>query len=317
MPDQPAARYAYLGPEGTFTEAALRAFVGTEQVHAEPAADVVGAIDALRDGLVDFAVVPMENSVEGGVNVTMDTLATSAEPLVIVGEVVVPVAFVLAVVPGTRREDVRTIATHPHAWAQCRGWVARELDGVAHVPATSTAAGAAILSERGREGAGFEAALCSALSAERYGLETLAEGVADNPHAVTRFVVVARPGAVPEPTGADKTTLMVHLPDNEAGALLHMLDQFAVRGVNLSRIESRPIGDSLGRYSFSMDLEGHVAEERVAATLIGLHRVCPLVRFLGSYPRWDRVAPHLAPGTHDADFVAARAWVEGLRTGRV
>jgi len=316
MPDQPVARYTYLGPEGTFTEAALRAFVGTEQVDTEPAGDVVSALEAVRGGRADFAVVPMENSVEGGVNVTMDTLAGAREPLVIVGEVVVPVAFVLAVVPGTRPEDVHWISTHPHAWAQCRGWVARELPDAAHMPATSTAAAAALLAERGRE-AGFDAALCSALSAQRYGLEALAEGVADNPHAVTRFVVVSRPGSVPEPTGADKTTLMVHLPDNEAGALLTMLEQFAVRGVNLSRIESRPIGDSLGRYSFSMDLEGHVAEERVAAALIGLHRVCPLVRFLGSYPRWDRRAPHVAPGTHDADFVAAREWVEDLRAGRV
>lgn len=317
MTEQPVARYAYLGPEGTFTEAALRAFVGAEPVETAPASDVVSAIEAVRTGQADFAVVPIENSVEGGVNVTLDTLGASREPLVIVGEVVVPVAFVLAVVPGTRLEDVRRISTHPHAWAQCRGWVARELDGAVHVPATSTAAAASLLAERGREKAGYDAALCSALSAEHYGLEALAEGVADNPHAVTRFVVVSRPGQLPEPTGADKTTLMVHLADNEAGALLTMLEQFAARGVNLSRIESRPIGDSLGRYSFSMDLEGHVADERVAAALIGLHRVCPLVRFLGSYPRWDRVAPHLAPGTHDADFVAARAWVEGLRAGRV
>lgn len=316
MSDQQLARYTYLGPEGTFTEAALRAFVGTGHVRTDPSTDVVSALDAVRGGRADFAVVPMENSVEGGVNVTLDTLASSPEPLVIVGEVVVPVAFVLAVLPGTTLDRVRRVSTHPHAWAQCRGWVGRELDGAVHVPATSTAAAAALLADRGRE-AGFDAALCSALSAERYGLEALAEGVADNPHAVTRFVVVSRPGALPEPTGADKTTLMAHLPDNEAGALLDMLEQFAVRGVNLSRIESRPIGDSLGRYSFSMDLEGHVAEERVAAALIGLHRVCPFVRFMGSYPRWDRVAPNVAPGTHDADFVAARAWVERIRTGQV
>ncbi len=316
MTDQSVARYAYLGPEGTFTEAALRSFVGAEPVDAQPVTDVVAALDAVRTGKADFAVVPMENSVEGGVNATMDTLSNSPEPLVIVGEVVVPVAFVLAVAPGTRREEIRRISTHPHAWAQCRGWVARELDGVVHVPATSTAAAAATLAELGPEKAGFEAALCSPLSAERYGLQALAEGVADNEHAVTRFVVVSRPGSLPEPTGADKTTLMVHLADNEAGALLTMLEQFATRGVNLSRIESRPIGDSLGRYSFSIDLEGHVAEERVGASLIGLHRVCPLVRFLGSYPRWDRIAPQLDPGTRDADFVAARAWVESLRAGR-
>ncbi|MFC4553649.1 prephenate dehydratase [Georgenia faecalis] len=313
MPEQPRARYAYLGPEGTFTEAALRALVGDEDVDTLPCADVVTALEKVRTGEADFAVVPIENSVEGGVNATLDTLATGA-PLVVVGEMVVPITFVLAGLPGTALADVRRVATHPHAWAQCRGWAARQLAGAVHVPATSTAAAAAHLADAGAL-AGYDAALCSPLSAERYGLEVLATGVADNPRAVTRFVLVGAPGALPDPTGADKTTLMVHLPDNEAGALLHMLDQFAVRGVNLSRIESRPIGDSLGRYSFSIDLEGHIAEERVQATLIGLHRVCPLVRFLGSYPRVDGVAHRQAPGTSDADFIAAREWVEGLLDG--
>ncbi len=313
MSEQSVARYSYLGPEGTFTEAALLAFTEGQQIDSRPCADVVAALEAVRAGDSDFAVVPIENSVEGGVNATLDALPATGVPLVIVGEVVVPVSFVLAALPGTELGDVRTVATHPHAWAQCRGWVARELHGAVHAPATSTAAAAAALAEGGS--AGDRAVLCSQLSAERYGLSVLAEGVADNAHAVTRFVVVGRPGPVPPPTGADKTTLMVHLPDNEAGALLHMLDQFAVRGVNLSRIESRPIGDSLGRYSFSIDLEGHLAEERVQATLSGLHRVCPVVRFLGSYPRWDRRSAHLAPGTHDGDFVAAREWVAGLLDG--
>ncbi|HLS48469.1 MAG TPA: prephenate dehydratase domain-containing protein, partial [Actinomycetaceae bacterium] len=216
--------------------------------------------------------------------------------------------------PGTTAGDIREIATHPHAWAQCRGWVARQLGEVAHRPATSTAAAAAELAAAGsRAEAGYDAVLCSELSAERYELETFAQGVADNRGAVTRFIVVTQDGEIPAPTGADKTTLMVHLPHNEAGALLSMLDQFAVRGVNLSRIESRPIGDSLGRYSFSIDVEGHVAEERVAETLVGLHRVCPIVRFLGSYPRADRAMPVIARGASEQDFLAAREWVAGLR----
>nr|NLD40585.1 prephenate dehydratase [Actinomycetales bacterium] len=117
---------------------------------------------------------------------------------------------------------------------------------------------------------------------------------------------------LPEPTGADKTTLMVHLGHNEAGGLLEMLEQFAVRGVNLSRIESRPIADSLGRYAFSMDAEGHVAEERIQAVLIGLHRVCPVVRFIGSYPAAEGRRPLLRPGTSDADFREAREWVSSI-----
>ena len=120
---------------------------------------------------------------------------------------------------------------------------------------------------------------------------------------------------MPEPTGADKTTLVVHLPSNESGALLEMLEQFSARGVNLSRIESRPIGDSLGRYSFSIDAEGHLAEERMAEALMGLHRVCPHVRFLGSYPRVDAPLGAVRLGTSDDDFRTARAWVRSLREG--
>ena len=144
----------------------------------------------------------------------------------------------------------------------------------------------------------------------------LAEQVADNAAAVTRFVVVGHPGEIPPPTGADKTSLVVHLPDNEAGALLTMLEQFATRGVNLSRIESRPIGDELGRYLFSIDAEGHLAEPRMAEALMGLHRVCPVVRFLGSYPRADGAPNEVRPGRRAADFDAARRWVDELRSAR-
>lgn len=311
--DTGRARYAYLGPEGTFTEAALLQVTDPTEAELLPCLDVITALDLVRRGDADYAVVPIENSVEGGVNATLDSLAAGA-PLVIVGEMLVPITFFLAAREGMTLEHVRRISTHPHAWAQCRGWVAEHLPGAVHVPATSTAAAAALLATD-QEAPGFDAALVSPLSAAKYGLQVLADGAADNPHAVTRFILVARPGYVPEPTGADKTTLMVHLPDNEAGALLSMLEQFATRGVNLSRIESRPIGDSLGRYSFSIDAEGHVAEERVQATLIGLHRVCPTVRFLGSYPRADGQRPHLRPGTYDADFRAAREWVSRLLAG--
>jgi prephenate dehydratase len=193
------------------------------------------------------------------------------------------------------------------------------------VPATSNTAPAALLAERAAllaagdpdvPAPGFDAALVPPGAVETYGLLPLAEGVEDNPHAVTRFVLVGRPGFLPERTGADKTTLVVHLPHNNAGALLDMLEQFSTRGVNLSRIESRPIGDSLGRYSFSIDAEGHIEDERVAAALMGLYRVCPVVRFLGSYPRVDGVVTAVRPGTSDADFIAARSWVEALRSGR-
>lgn len=299
-------RVSYLGPEGTFTEAALR--VWSPDAEAVPALDVPTALDMVRDGEADYAVVPIENSVEGGVNATLDTLAQGS-PLMIVGEVLVPITFVLAAPRGTAAADVRAIGTHPHAWAQCRNWIHENLPDATHVPTSSTAAGPAALVEGSAK---FDAALCSPLSAQKYGLEEIATGVADNPRAVTRFVAVSTPRRLPHPTGADKTTLMVHLAHNEAGGLLEMLEQFAVRGVNLSRIESRPIGDSLGRYGFSIDAEGHIREERMRAVLIGLHRVCPLVRFMGSYPSADGRPTRLHPGTADADFIAARTWVDSL-----
>lgn len=306
------ARYAYLGPEGTFTEAALRRVVPPERAEYLPQVDVVSALEAVRSGEADHAVVAIENSVEGGVTAVLDSLAVGAS-LVIQREVLVPVGFALAARPGTALADVRRVSAHPIAWAQCRRWLSAHLPGAVHLPATSNTAPAALLA--GPDDVGFDAALVPPPAVDRYGLTALAEGVADNEHAVTRFVVVGRPGHVPERTGADKTTLVVHLPSNQAGALLEMLEQFATRGVNLSRIESRPLGDALGRYSFSIDVEGHIEDERVGEALMGLHRVCPHVRYLGSYPRAD--APHgdVRPGTHDADFVAARAWVQALRTG--
>jgi prephenate dehydratase len=316
MPSPARPRYAYLGPAGTFTEAALRQVAGPEDAEYLPQADVVSAIEAVRSGEADHAVVAIESTVEGGVTATLDALAVGS-PLVLQREVLVPVGFTLAARPGTRLTDVRRISAHPHAWVQCRRWLAEHLPGAVHVPATSNTAPAALIAAHAQDDAPlpFDAALVPPPAVEHYGLATLAEGVADNPHAVTRFVVVGRPGAVPPPTGADKTTLVVHLPSNEAGALLTMLEQLAARGVNLSRIESRPIGDSLGRYSFSMDAEGHIAEERMGEALMGLHRVCPHVRFLGSYPRADGRAAEVHVGTADPDFRTARGWLGALRDG--
>ncbi|WP_029292121.1 prephenate dehydratase [Cellulomonas sp. HZM] len=305
-------RYAYLGPAGTFTEAALRQVAGPDEATYLPQTDVASALAAVRSGEADYAVVAIESTVEGGVTATLDSLA-GGEPLVILREMLVPVQFTLAAAPGVRLADVRRVSAHPHAWVQCRRWLAAHLPGAVHVPATSNTAPAALIAEGGP--LPFDAALVPPPAVSTYGLEVLAHDVADNATAVTRFVVVGHPGSVPERTGADKTTLVVHLPDNEAGALLAMLEQFAARGVNLSRIESRPIGDALGRYSFSIDAEGHITDERVGEAIMGLHRRCPYVRYLGSYPRADELEPTVHVGTADADFVGARDWLRALRDG--
>lgn len=307
-------RYAYLGPAGTFTESALRQIAAPDTAEYLPQGDVVAAIEAVRNETADFAVVAIENSVEGSVSAVLDTLA-SGEPLVILRELLIPVSFTLAARAGTAAHEVRRLAAHPHAWAQCRGWLAANLPDAVHVPASSNTAPAVVLADLTAT-PDFDAALVPPPAVETYGLAVLADRVADNQAAITRFVLVGSPGAVPPPTGADKTSLVVHLPSDRAGALLEMLEQFAARGVNLSRIESRPIGDTLGRYSFSIDAEGHIADARMAEALMGLHRVCPVVRFLGSYPKAERVGAEVQPGTTDADFAAAQEWVARLRDGR-
>ena len=300
-------RYAYLGPAGTFAEAALRTLPDAATSERLPAASVGAALDAVRTGTVDAAVVPLENSVEGAVPSTLDEMAVGG-PVQVVGEVLLPVSFALLSRSGTALADVRTVATHPHAEAQCRGWLAATLPAAGFVMTSSTAEAAREVSA-GR----YDAAVSALVAADHYGLVPLAQDVGDNRDAVTRFVVVSRPGPPPAPTGADRTTLVAFQPDDHPGALLELLTEFAVRGVNLTRLESRPTGAGLGRYCFSIDCEGHVADARVGEALSALRRVCAEVRFLGSYPRADGTATLVRRGTTDADFADAAGWLSGLR----
>jgi prephenate dehydratase len=311
-PDQ-LHRFGYLGPRGTFTQMALDAWdaaAGRDQV---PFTSVDAALAALRAGDIDAAMVPIENSVEGGVSATLDALATG-DPLVVVGEVLVPITFVLCARAGMPLGGVRTVGTHSHAWAQVRGWMAQHLPDAVYVPTLSTAASAAALGAPGE--VMFDAGVCAPVAARNEGLEVLADDIGDMQAAVTRFVLVARPGELPEPTGADKTTVVLFQRDDHAGGLLALLEQFAARGINMTRLESRPTKESMGSYCFSIDLEGHVLDERVGEALMGLRRICAEVRFLGSYPRADRQRASIAPLTSDTDFTAARSWLHGIRSGR-
>ena len=314
--DDAARSYGYLGPEGTFTEAALLTLPGAAGARLVPFASVAAALQAVRSGAVEAAMVPLENSIEGVVTATLDDLATG-QPLVIAAEVHLPVSFALMARPGTARADVRRVATHPHAEAQTRQWVAAHLPGVEVVAAPSTAAAAASVAEPGGEPGGRpDAAIAAPLAARVYGLEVLDDGVADIPGAETRFVLVTRPAPPPEPTGADKTSLVLLMAEDHPGALLEMLTEFSVRGVNLTRIESRPTGGGLGSYFFSIDAEGHIDDARVGEALMGLRRVCAEVRYLGSYPRVDGVRPVLRRGVSDAEYAEAQAWLSRIRDGR-
>jgi prephenate dehydratase len=311
VPGVPPARYAYLGPQGTFTEQALRTLPAAARADLQPCATVTLALDAVREGEADGAVVPIENSVEGSVPVTLDELATG-EPLMITREVTVPVAFSLLVRPGVRAEDVRRVATHPHAAAQTRRWTALHLPAAEVVHTSSTAHAAFMLTQ---DDPGWQAAISAPVAGEHYRLQSLATGIGDNTDAQTRFVLVSRPGTPPPPTGRDKTSIVAFMAQDHPGALMEILDQLTMRGVNLTRIESRPTGVALGSYCFSIDCEGHVEDARVGEALMGLRRVCADVRFLGSYERHDGVAPEIRPGTSDREFHDATAWLARLRNG--
>lgn len=300
--------YTFLGPEGTFTEVALLKVPGAAEALRTPSANAAAALAKVRSGECDAAMLPIENSVEGGVSATLDAIASGQE-LRIIREVVVPVSFVLAAGPGFSLDRIDGVGTHPHAWAQTRIWADKNIPEAEYFPATSTAAAAhALLGEA----PGYDAAICAKMVAEQLGLEILAENIEDNSGAVTRFVLVSRPGVLPPVTGADKTTVAIPLPEDRPGALMEILDQFATRGVNLSRIESRPTGQFLGHYFFSVDADGHIHEARMAEALRALHRISPQIRFMGSYPRADAQAIEIPAHTTDQVFGEAQRWFDGL-----
>jgi prephenate dehydratase len=309
MPETP--RYSYLGPEGTFTWEALRLVPEAQGATWVSVSHVGEALNNVVHGRTEFAMIAVENSVEGGVSAAQDALA-DLPGLRIVGEYQVPVRFTLVVTPGTKKSDITTLAAHPVAYAQCRRFVESELPGHIHSPSSSNVQAAKDLIDSD----GITAALAPPGVAERYGLEVIADNVGDNPDAETRFVLVRMGGLVPERTGADKTSLIAELPDDGPGRLLEMLEQFATRGVNMSLLESRPIGDAMGRYRFVIDLDGHIHDERVADALMGLRRFSPRVTFLGSYPRANGHRPEVDHQYTDDAFREARAWLQAVAEGQ-
>ena len=302
--------YSYLGPAGTFTEAALKQVPAASGAQWHSVNNVGEALDDVIAGRSVAAMIAIENSIEGGVSATQDALA-NIPGLRIIGEYLVKVNFVLVARPGTTLADVNIVNAHPVAYAQTHNWLDVNLPTHGHIPASSNVAAAASLLTSGTA----DAAIAPPGITDHYDLTVLAENIGDNDNAVTRFVLVSRTVAVPPRTGADKTSIIAELPDDRAGALLEMLEQFATRGVNMSLLESRPIGDALGRYRFVIDLDGHILDERVADALLGLKRFSPNVIFLGSYPRADK--QHISVTTRYGDdmFIEARDWLRGIIAG--
>jgi prephenate dehydratase len=304
-------RIAYLGPEGTFTEAALLQITsaglvpghGSDPVRRMPIESTPAALNAVRDGNADYACVPIENSIDGSVIPTLDSLAIGS-PLQVFAETTLDVAFSIVVRPGLSAADVRTLAAFPVAVAQVRQWLAANLPGAEVRPAYSNADAARQVAE-----GHADAAVTSPLAAAHWRLASLADGVVDEANACTRFVLIGLPGPPPARTGADRTSVVLRI-DNVPGALLAALAEFGIRGIDLTRIESRPTRTELGTYLFFADCVGHIDDGAVAEALKALHRRCADVRYLGSWPTGS------ATGVPPPPADEASRWLARLRDGK-
>ena len=302
------ARISYLGPEGTFSEAALGRMIsgamvpGGGEAQPVPTDSTPAALEAVRAGAADFACVPIENSIEGSVLPTLDCLA-GGSALQIYAELTLDVAFSVVTRPGVQAGQVRTVAAFPVAAAQVRRWLADHLPGAAIVPANSNAAAACDVAA-GRVDAGIS----TALAAQRYGLPTLADGVVDEANARTRFVLVGRPGPPPPRTGADRTSVVLRIT-SAPGALVSAMSEFGIRDIDLTRIESRPTRTELGSYMFFLDCVGHIDDHAVAEALKALHRRSVDVRYLGSWPT-GAVTGVVPPRLDEAEH-----WLARMRRG--
>ncbi len=305
------ARIAYLGPEGTFTEAALLQITAAGLVPDHdpntlqrlPVESTPAALDAVRNGVADYACVPIENSIDGSLAPTLDSLAIG-EPLQVFAETTLDVAFSIVVRPGRSAADVRTLAAFPVAAAQVRQWLTAHLPGVELHPAYSNADAARQVAD-----GQVDAAVTSPLAAAHWALEMLAEGVVDESNARTRFVLIGLPGPPPARTGADRTSAVLRIA-NVPGALVEALTEFGMRGIDLTRIESRPTRTRLGTYMFFVDCLGHVDDDAVAEALKALHRRCADVRYLGSWPTGQTGGVQPPPSDE------ASSWLARLRAGK-
>jgi prephenate dehydratase len=301
-------RVAFLGPEGTFSEQALLTQRDYAAMELVPYRSIPDVLHALSTGETEIGFVPIENAIEGSVNVTLDSLIFDHD-LKIQREVVIPIVMCLLAPPGVALGDIERVASIPVATAQCRGFLAEHLAGVEEIAANSTALAARTVAE---EADGRTAAIGTSLAAKMHGLEVLAEDIEDHVDNQTRFVALTRTG-IPAPTGHDKTSIVVFQKTDVPGSLLTILQEFAARGINLSRLESRPTKRGLGDYCFIIDLEGHVGDELVADALRDLKSKNEDVLFLGSYHAAGDHGPEVRRDA-EAAWRDAAAWLDGLRS---
>jgi prephenate dehydratase len=274
----PAPRVGFLGPHGTFAEEALLTQPDLAAGEAVPFRDVPTVITAVERGDVELGIVPLENSIEGSIPVTLDTLAFDTE-LLVQREIDLPVSLHLCAPKGTKLRDIVTVVSHPNPLGQTRVWRSKHLPDAITETANSTAEAARQVARSRKTGLASIGTLQGARTA---GLEVLASEIEDHPENQTRFVLVGH--GIPAPTGHDKTSVVCFQRADRPGSLLAILQEFAARAINLTRLESRPTKRSLGDYCFFIDFEGHVENELVADCLRNLAASQAEVKFLGSYP---------------------------------
>jgi prephenate dehydratase len=281
-------RAGYLGPPGTFTHEAVKASGRQAGLELVPMPTIYDTILAVHDGELDRALVPIENSLEGSVNVTLDALALEARDVEIVGEVVHPISHCLLAREPVPLTEVRAVVSHPQASAQCARFIRAHLPAATVIPASSTADAVRRVAEGAEAGRGPWAALGTRAAGEIYGCVVLRDGVEDRAGNETRFIWIARRGAAPEPEpgiAGFKTSLVFWgVGADTPGWLVRCLSEFAFRGVNLTRIESRPLKEGLGRYMFFLDCDGAMTSPTVAQAIAAVRGHAEEVRVLGSYP---------------------------------
>lgn len=296
---------AFLGPEGTFTSEAARS-VAPEGADLRPLASIAEVVQAVRSGAVELGVVPIENSIEGSVNLTLDELAFGAPGALIRAEITMPISMNLLARPGASMEKIVAVRSQPHALAQCRAWLGANLPDARLEAATSTAEAAREVAESD----GSIAALGTRLAGRLYGLEVLHGDIHDHGGNTTRFVVLS--GTMSPATGSDRTSMVVFFGEDRPGLLLRILDEFALRGINLTKIESRPMKQQLGEYCILIDAAGHPSEPRLAEALRSVHRHAAELRILGAYPRADGVRNEPDAADSEGAYDRAAQWYAGL-----
>lgn len=299
-------KIAYLGPTGTFTEQALVSQPDLAVHNLVPLPKFVDVLDATSVGDVDLGFVAIENAIEGTVNVTLDALAFDHE-LLIQREVVLDIKLNLMAAKGTAMSDITAVYSHPVANAQCREFIHKELPDVSVLAANSTSEAAVMAAAEPNL-----AAVGPALAATKHGLTLLAEDIADHPGNQTRFVLVA-PSGVPKPSGHDKSTVVLTQHKDKPGSLVAILEEFAARSINLSRLSSRPVKTALGSYCFVVDLDGHIGDELIADCLRSVRAKHADVKFLGSYPAAGAGASETRRDRTSA-WAEADQWMDSLRS---